>query len=132
MNNLLTMNSIATPINANGTVSLGTAIHGYGKSIKLNGNQVSICTPGYYYIDVSTSIAVTGTDTIAVQLYENGVAIPGAWGAATPGSAGDTVNISFGWMYRKTGCACNPSNLSLVVNQAGTVGDVIMLVSQEI
>ena len=132
MNNLLTNNSAATVLTAGSVVPLGSAIHGYGKSIRLNGNSISISTAGYYDIEVSVSAEVTGTDTVTIQLYDNGVAIPGALGSATPGAAGAEVNISFPWVFRKEGCGCRLDNLTLVVSDAVTVNNVIVFVEQEI
>ena len=131
MNNLLTNNSAATAVAAGQVVPLGSAIHGYGKSIRLNGNSISISGAGYYDVNVSVSAAVTGTDAVTIQLYDNGVAIPGAYGTATPGAAGAVVNIAFPWLFRKEGCGCRLDNLTLVADQAVTVNNVIVFVDQE-
>ena len=132
MNNLLTNNSAATVVTAGSVVPLGSAIHGYGKSIRLNGNSIGISTAGYYDVEVSITAAVTGTGTPTAQLYNNGVAIPGAYGSATPGAAGATVNIAIPWLFRKEGCGCKMDNLTIRLDAAATVNNVIVFVEQEI
>ena len=126
MNNLLTSLENSTSVVAGGTIPLGSAVHGFGRNIKLNGNSITISGCGYYDVVMSASIAVTGTGAVTVQLMDNGVAIPGAVGTATPSAAGAVVNISFPWKIRNTGC----SNLSYTLSEAATVQSMIVDVTQ--
>ena len=126
---LLTANSTDTTVAAGGVVPLGSAVHGYGSDIKLNGNAIQLKTPGYYNVDVAVTAAVTGTDSITVTMYLDGVAVSGAEAAATPAAAGEVVAIAFPWTIRKA-CCCDVSTVSFVCSGAASVQDTIVRVEK--
>jgi hypothetical protein len=51
--------------------------------------------PGYYYITFNTTFTTTTTGEAIVELQNGGIAVPGANGAETVTTAGDTKSISF-------------------------------------
>jgi hypothetical protein len=51
--------------------------------------------PGYYYITFNTTFTTTATGEAIVELQNGGIAVPGANGAETVTTAGDTKSISF-------------------------------------
>jgi len=126
---LLTNLSTPTAVVADATVPLGSAIHGVGSAIRMSGNALQIYSSGYYDITANVSFEVTGANAVTLQLYANGVPVPGAVASATPGAAGEIVNITLPWIYKK-GCCCDPTTLSYVVSQAGTVNSTIVTVEK--
>ena len=74
---------------------------------------------GYYYVTFNgtgaTNAATAGT--VAVQLQNNGVAVPGATSSATSASTTDLVAISFNTIIRVLPCCSaidNTTNLTFV------------------
>jgi hypothetical protein len=51
--------------------------------------------PGYYYVTFNTTFTTATTGIATVELRSGGTAIPGANGAETVTTAGDTKSISF-------------------------------------
>jgi hypothetical protein len=51
--------------------------------------------PGYYYITFNTTFTTATTGEAIVELQNGGIAVPGANGAETVTTAGDTKSISF-------------------------------------
>ena len=127
---LLTAMANDTLVAAGGTVPLGSAVHGCGNAIKLFGNSVQLREKGYYNIDLSATVAVTGTDELDITMYQDGVAVANATAGATPTAAGDSVNISLPWIVRK-GCCCDATSISFAAGAAGTFSNVICKVVRE-
>lgn len=119
-NGLLTSNTSASVVTANGVIPLGNAIHGYGR-IRVDGNGITIGGGGYYKFIANVSASVTGTDALTVQLYENGVPVSGAVATALPNVAGATVNLTIPWMIKK---GCYPKTYSLVASDPITLVSV--------
>lgn len=123
---LLTSNTTANTIVAGGAVPLGSAIHGIGTAIRLNGNTISLLAPGYYYIDVSATISGTAATEISIQLTNNGVPIPGAVGSVLH-AADAEANVSIPWVIRK-GCCGDATQIGVILSEAGVVQNIVVRV----
>ena len=124
-NMIYTNNSSASAVTANSAIPLGSAVHGYGKGIRLVNNGIEIRSCGYYEVEVSvTATQTTATDTFTVQLYKDGVAIPGALASAT----GTVIDLTIPYVIRR---GCEPSSVYTVVSTlAGTINDVSVVVKE--
>lgn len=87
MNALLyASNTTAQDVAIGGTVNFGTPVRRYGKHIGMSGGNVITKGEGYYIVDASINFTgAAGTTTF--QMYENGMAIPGARVQRTTGAA---------------------------------------------
>ena len=93
MNSLLFATNTASQALTNGqTLSFGQPVRRYGKNIQLSGGNVVINGEGYYPMIASVTLTAGAAGTYTVQLYENGVAIPGA---KASGVAAANAVISF-------------------------------------
>lgn len=117
---ILVNNASSSAVLDGGIVPLGTAIHGSGRSIRLNGNSLNIVDNGYYRIIASCSVDVTAATAESLVLNVNGAAVSGAIATAVPAAAGDSVNLTLVWLIRKS-CCCNPAAITFTLSGAGTV-----------
>lgn len=79
MNALLFATNTATQALTDGqAVNFGQPVRRYGKNIQLSGGNVVVNGEGYYPMIAALSFEAGAAATYTVQLYENGVAIPGA------------------------------------------------------
>lgn len=125
---ILTSNTTPAVLTADGYIPLGSAIHGIGTSIRLNGNVIALLAPGNYYIDVSATVSASAATRVGVQMVENGVPVLGAIASAE--HAADVVaTVSFPWVVRK-GCCGNPTQIGFALTEAGTVESIKVRVVQ--
>ncbi len=111
---LYVVNNTAQNVVENGTVALGNIVHRNCQSqANLQGNAINIIGTGYFTIDVTATF--TGSvGTATLQLYQNGVAIPGAVASQTITTADtETRSISFTVEILKR-CGCNYMPITLV------------------
>lgn len=122
MNSMLLTSSSNNSIAAGGNVPLGTAVHGYGKDIVLNGERIDLRTSGHYDIEaVFTGIATAAT-AITLTMYEGSVAV--AASTVTPAAAGAYVTIPLIWnTFVK--CNCNSTNIHFTLSGAATGAGLI-------
>ena len=66
-----------------------TAIHTPGTAV------FTLTKPGYYYVTFNTTFTTEATGTATVELRNGGIAVPGASGAETITTAGNTKSIAF-------------------------------------
>lgn len=123
---LLTANTATTTLAAAGVIPLGSAVHGIGTAVRLNGNAISLLAPGYYYIDVSATITAAAATEIGVQMTSNGVPIPGAE-ASMVHAADAEASVSFPWVIRK-GCCGDATQIGFILSEAGTVENFVVRV----
>ena len=55
----------------------------------------TLTKPGYYYVTFNTTFTTEATGTATVELRNGGIAVPGASGAETITTAGNTKSIAF-------------------------------------
>lgn len=84
---LYTAMTTGTVVASGGIIPLGSVLRQYGRNCQLYGNSVLLKGSGYY--DVKSTItftpASTTADTYTVQLYKDGVEVPGAVATVTTG-----------------------------------------------
>lgn len=97
-----------------------------------------IINPGLYDVSVSASVATTGTaGNISIQLFQNGVAVPGAISTANSTAATDVEAVSFSVpiVINPNCCAVSnnlPTDLSVVVTGvSATVTNPIISIIKE-
>ena len=120
------------PVDDNSQIPLGSIIRRFKSGcnrIDLNGNAVSMSGAGYYKVDVSVSETPTATGAVAVQLYQDGIAVPGAY-AVEQGTAAEPVNVSFTCLLRNCGIDCN-STFYLTTSAAGVIDNVSTVTTKE-
>lgn len=96
-------------------------------------NTVKLGKRGLYLVSVGVDLSPTAAGDIAIQLLNNGVAVPGALATVT-GAAGDTYNLAFTALVRVLPSCCvidNTSNLQVQVTEAGTVTNANIVVVKE-
>ena len=66
-----------------------------------NGQTFQLNKPGYYYVTFNAVAAATTTvGELTVELYNNGVAVPGAEASYTTTTAGENANYAFSTIIR--------------------------------
>lgn len=86
------------------SIPIGTIIRRFGRNINVNGSGILIQGPGYYDVNASFTVEPETVGTVTIQLYQNGVAIPGAFASATVAAIDTAVNLSFPAIIRLQGC----------------------------
>lgn len=103
---LYAVNSTTQPTVATGTVvNFGVPVRRYGSLIQLSGGNVEISGMGYYNIDVSVDILGTAAGTLLIQVYKDGVLVPGAIATRTTGD-GSNYTVTIPTVVRQK-CCCS-------------------------
>jgi hypothetical protein len=131
---LYVVNNTTQTVLANGTVLPGTVVHkNCNSQATLSGNAINVLGTGYFTIDVSATFTGAAAGEATLQLYKDGVAIPGAVGSQTITTA-DTEyrSISFTCEILKS-CNCNSiSTITLVNTGVGlTLSNVAIRVKRD-
>ena len=83
-----------------------------------NGSTFQLNKPGYYYVTFNAVAAATeAVGELVIELWNNGVAVPGAEAASTTVTAGDNDNYAFTTIIRVPPSCCavdNAAKLTLV------------------
>lgn len=96
-------------------------------------NVIKLGKRGLYLIAVNIDLSPTVTGDIAIQLVNNGVAIPGALATIT-GTAGDTYNLTVNALVRVLPSCCvvdNTASIQVQITEAGTVTNANIVVIKE-
>lgn len=118
-------------VTVDSVIPLGSVIRRFGCALALNGNTVTADEVGYYDVNASVTAEPTAAGTVAVTLYNNGVAVPGATASATAAAAGDPVNVSFESLVRVL-CHGAPGALTLVLSGAEATVTNVAVVAEKI
>lgn len=122
-------NTSKQPFVEGGTIPFGSIVRRFGGNVQLDGQNIMLMGSGYYDVEVSATLSPSATGDIAVQLYQDGVAVPGATASATIAAANDFCNLDISCLVRNCGCNCN-SVLSLGVDGAGTLENMATVVKK--
>lgn len=129
------MKSVIYTVNGNasvadgGIIPLGAITRRYGCNLNLNGNGIVAKGAGYYKTTVSITLVGTASGVATVQLYKDGMAVPGATASVTT-AQGTTTNIDLVAITRNYDC--NSSVLTLGLSgTAVTVSNVAVAVEKE-
>ena len=76
-----------------------------------NGQTFQLNKPGYYYVTFNAVAAATDTvGLLTMELYNNGVAVPGALASVTTTAAGAESNFAFSTIIRVPPSCCVVNN----------------------
>jgi hypothetical protein len=114
------MTVTATPT-APAQVPFGSVVRRFGRHVRLEGGSIFCCDSGYFDVDCNLTITPTDAGVVTARLYQDGVAVPGAFASETA-AAGDTINLSIDALVRNCGCNCN-SILTLTVDASGVISN---------
>ena len=112
-------NTATQSISDGGTINFGSAVRRYGSACNVEGGNLTLNGAGYYDISVNVTIAGTAAGTAVVQLYKDGVIIPGASASLTT-AADTTYSASVSTIIRKS-CCCESSITAVVSGVAVSV-----------
>lgn len=116
-NALLLTNSTAQSIAAGGIVPLGSAVHGFGKDIMLNGDRINLTCAGHYDVEAVLTGIVTTAGTVTLTMFEGANAVTNA--TVTTAANNSAVAIPLIWnTFIK--CGCNATNIHFEVTGAMT------------
>lgn len=119
---LLSANTMTQALEDRQIINFGAPVRRYGKNLNVSGGNVVANGEGYYTVDASiTATSVLG-GIATLQLYANGVPIPGA-NASTTVTATDTFSLTVPTAFRIKCCeeviiTANILNLDTVVSNA--------------
>lgn len=87
-------NTSAASIEAGGNLPY-TNVTVANKCIQCDGQNITIERPGVYSVQVNATSVPAEAGAVELQLYRNGMAIPGAHSIDTVGTAGNNVSSAF-------------------------------------
>ena len=94
-------NTTSQAIATNGLLDFTTDRILTGCTATRDGQTFQLNKPGYYYVTFNAVAAATTTvGELTVELYNNGVAVPGAEASYTTTTAGDNSNYAFSTIIR--------------------------------
>ena len=111
-------------------IPFGSIIRRFGKYINLDGNSIFCYDSGYFDVNVSLTVSPTAATAITAQLYQDGVAIPGALATATPAEAEAPVTLPISTLIRNCGCNCS-SVLTLKISASCIVNNLATVVEKK-
>lgn len=90
---------------------------------RLNDNTIEFTTVGLQDVKANVPIAITGTGSVSMQMYANGVAIPGAIDTQNVETSGDTVTFHINDVVRviRDYLTTNTANISFRITLGGTL-----------
>lgn len=116
---LYAASTISQSLANGGTVNFGNIVRLSGNDIGISGGNIIIHNTGYYRIIADIAFTAAAAGTAVIQLYENGVAIPGA--TATITTAVDTTySVSIPAAIRNK-CCCDKTVSATITGVAVTI-----------
>lgn len=67
-----------TVVTTGSVINFGSVVRHCGCNCTLSGGNAEVAGVGYYTVDTNISFTGTAASTVLVQLYEDGIAVPGA------------------------------------------------------
>ncbi len=121
---LYCINTNSPTLQDGASIPVGMTVRRFGSNIRTDGFGILIQGAGYYDLNGSFTLTPSAASTITVQLYQDGVAVPGALASETVAAADTTINLSFPAMIRLQGCRCNTESSTLEFRLTG--GEVVL------
>ena len=110
------------------TVPLGSIIRRFGRFTQLEGDGIACLGQGYYNIDCSLSLTPSDAGTITAQIFQDGIAIPGAMASATA-TAGDILSLPISALVRNCGCDCN-TVITVKIDLSASIDNCALMVEK--
>lgn len=128
MNALLyATNTNAQTLTANQSVNFGAPVRRYGRNINMLGGSVTVNGEGYYTVFANVTFEPIAAGTATLQIYENGIAIPGANETITV-TANDNYSLSIPAAIRIK--CCEEKVITASFNVAGSAVNASVLVEK--
>ena len=104
-------NTTSQAVTTNGTLTFTTDRILTGCTATRNGATFQLNKPGYYYVTFNATASATDTvGLLTVELYNNGVAVPGAEASTTTTVVGNVSNYAFSTIVRVPPSCCMVDN----------------------
>ena len=113
--------------NVAATVNFGQIVRAFGAYTNLSGGNVVINNMGYYVGDTNITVKSTAGAVVTVQLFKNGVLIPGATSTSTIGTGATEISLSIPFMIRNTCCAESTITAVVTSTAEGSVESAAIL-----
>ena len=111
--------SAQTVVAAGSVINFGDIVRRYGCNCYMSGGNAVVEGIGYYAVDANVSFTGAAASTVLVQLYEDGVAIPGA-NATVSIAANGIGSVAIPTMVRQR-CCVESTITAQISGLAGTV-----------
>lgn len=96
-------------------VNFGNLVRRYGCDCNISGGNAVVKSTGFYNIDTNMDFTASASGTVTITLYQDGVAIPGAFSTRTV-VADAQYQITIPAVVRARCCFCNNSTITAVVS----------------
>lgn len=114
---IYTTNTSAQALTAGSIVPVGSTTRRFGKSIRQDGNTITLLGEGYYHVNASATLIPSAAGTVTVTGQKDGVAVVGATASATVAAVSTATNLNIDFIVRNI-CGCSSSILSFVLTGA--------------
>lgn len=121
--------SVTVPANSTAQIPFGSIVRRFGQYINLDGDSIICCDSGYFDVEASLTVSPTTVGSITAQLYQDGVAVPGAFATEAVATANVPVALPITALVRNCGCHCS-STLTIRVNTSCTVNNLAVVVEK--
>lgn len=114
---IYTTNTSAQALTAGSIIPVGYTTRRFGKSIRQDGNTITLLGEGYYHVNASATLIPAAAGTVTVTGQKDGVAVVGATASATVAAVSTATNLNLDFIVRNI-CGCSSSILSFVLTGA--------------
>lgn len=114
---IYTTNTSAQALTAGSIIPVGSTTRRFGKSIRQDGNTITLMGEGYYHVNASATLIPSAAGTVTVTGQKDGVAVVGATASATVAAVSTATNLNLDFIVRNI-CGCSSSILSFVLTGA--------------
>lgn len=108
-----------TVVATGSVVNFGSIIRRYGCNCSVSGGNATVEGLGYYAVDANVTFSGTAASTVVVQLYKDGVVIPGAVATVIIGANG-IGSVAIPTIVRERCCV----ESTITANISGLAGTV--------
>lgn len=124
-----TVNAGPQAVEEMGVISLGSTVRRFGCNLRQIGDAIECAGCGYYTVTATAIAAPTAAGVVTVEMYQNGVAVPGAIASATVATADSPVTLPLVGSIR---LACEETaTLTFVLTEgSGTVENIAVRVQK--
>lgn len=124
-----TVNAGPQAVEEMGVIGLGTTTRRFGCNLRQSGDAIECAGCGYYTVTATVIAAPTAAGVVTVEMYQNGVAVPGAIASATVATADSPVTLPLVGSIR---LACEETaTLTFVLTEgSGTVENIAVRVQK--
>lgn len=114
---IYTTNTSAQALTAGSIIPVGSTTRRFGKSIRQDGNTITLLGEGYYHVNASATLIPSAAGTVTVTGQKDGIAVVGATASATVAAVSTATNLNLDFIVRNI-CGCSSSILSFVLTGA--------------